>query len=52
MGAGLQKGQSGSGQIRENQDSHRQGARDADPILGSNKQLALDLGKIYETKDE
>mmetsp|Transcript_1902 Transcript_1902/g.2660 ORF Transcript_1902/g.2660 Transcript_1902/m.2660 type:complete len:298 (+) Transcript_1902:5708-6601(+) len=23
-----------------------------DPILGANKQLALDLGKIYQTKDE
>ena len=52
LGTGLQKGHSGSGQIRENTDSNRQLSGDPDHILGGNKQLALDLGKIYETKDD
>lgn len=52
LGAGLQKGHSGSGQIREHTDSNRQLSGDPDHILGGNKQLALDLGKIYETKDD
>jgi hypothetical protein len=41
-----------NGGERENRAEALRDDKGPDPILGGNRQLALDLGRIYQTKDE
>lgn len=52
LGGGLLKGPSGSGQIPEKANSNRLLSGGADDAIEGNQQLALDLAKIREAKDD